>query len=450
MSELETSINGESPVALEININHRYQAGEMGVIEFRIKNQGRHLIKSLDLDVNCPYEKSKTKSLKKLDPSVEKRSSFQFEPERGGEALLEVAIRCDDASGEPLVFRGETSVSISSKNEGSTSHTSFTLDIHDIEKFMGNDLSELIGGAGKDRELDAGRLNERMERKDPFWMRVDLDLDETETMRVRAASRKIILPPGDQMPAKAERALLESLDPAIPRRIFIFSMPEVVFGREPLRSHAVLRFLPDYDKDPRSATISAEQFVARYRNGNCVLSMAPRGHALMSVSRQLVGPDDEVAIAAGTDVKIGSCEFTLRITGVPRSDDARWKPSRGEIFRCDPAVDPFEQSPWDLVSFTRPANGQEEEYLWLQSKMEIGWEPSGPLGLQLGRPHVPRARLAFWNGRYYLEALGAEAVIKAGGVEILPGKILCLNAETEISFGPHRYLWRLRAASVTV
>jgi hypothetical protein len=444
MSEMESSINAESPVVLEININHRYKAGEMGVIEFRIKNQGERVIKSLDLDVNCPYENSKTKSLKRLEPAVVKRSSFQYGPGLGGEALLEIAVRCDDEFGQPLVFKGDTTLIVSSKNEGPTSHTSFTLDIHDIDKFMGNDLSELIGGVGKDRGLDAGRLNERMERKEPFWMRVDLDLDEAESMHVRAASRKIILPAGGQMPAKAERALLESLDPAVPRRFFIFSMPEVVFGREPQRSHAVLRFLPDFEKDPRSTTISAEQFVARFRDDNCYLSMAPKGRALMSVNHRLIGAKDEIPVAAGTDVKIGSCEFSLRISCAPRSDDARWQLSRGEIFRLDPTIDPFEQSPWDWIGFQRPANGQEEEYLWLLSKMEIGWEPSGPLGLQVGRPHVPRARLAFWNGRYYLEALGNEAVIRAGGLELLPGKIICLSAETELSFGPHRYMWRPR------
>jgi hypothetical protein len=447
MSEIDPTITAESPVALEINTNHRYKADEMGVIEFRIKNQGPRPIRSLDLMlVDCPCERSKSKSetLKNLAPSSEKKAVFQFEPEKGGEALLRIALRWQDENGHPMVFQGKTWVSISSKNEGSSSQTSFTLDIHDIEKFMGNDLSELIGGVGKEKGLDAQRLSERMERKEPFWMLVDLDLDETETMRLRNASRKILTAEGGQLPKRCERALMESMEPTAPRRVYIYSMPQVIFGREAQRSDVVLRFLPDFDKDPRSTTISAEQFVVQYRENDCILSLAPKGHALMSVNHKIIGSKDELPLSAGTDIKIGSCELSLRVSCVPRSEDNQWKLTRGELFRFDPSVDPFENARWDLVSFCRPANGQEEEYFWLLGKIDIGWESSVAAGLQLGRPPAARARLAYWNGRYYLEALGAEPEIKIAGSMLQPGRVRCLDAETDIGFGPHRFRWRLR------
>jgi len=445
MSDSGDSYAAESPVTLEINANHRYKADEMGVIEFRIRNQSSRPVKTLDLTVACPCERSKNKSalLTNLLPSVEKKPSFQFEPARGGEALLEIEIRTEDADGIPLIFRGQTSVSISSKNEGAASHTSFTLDIHDIQKFMGNDLSNMIAGVGKDRGLDAGRLHERMESKEPFWMRVDLDVDEGETLRRRAALRRIIAPAAAQMPARTERASLASLNPSVPHRIFIYSMPEVIFGREPQRSDAVLRFLPDSDQDPRSVTISAEQFLVRCRGGHCTLSLAPRGRALMSVNRRLIAETEEIPIKSGTEIKIGSCEFTLRIACAPRSEDPRWKATRSEIFRFDPSEDPFQNSPWDCVGFSRPANGREEEYLWLLRKMEIGWEADAGSEVQFGFPVRPRAHLGFWNGRYYLEAAAADSGISAAKTDLLPGKILCLDSECEIAFGPHRFQWKL-------
>ncbi len=445
MDELQPGIEIRPPVELEINTNHRYKADEMGVIEFRIRNQGGRLLRSLELVVDCPCEiaRTKTVSLSSLAPRSEKKPSFRFEPARGGEALLEIEVRTEDENRLPLVFHGQTSVTISSRNEGTSSHTSFTLDIHDIEKFMGNDLSELLGGAGKSREINPERLHERMERKEPFWMRVDLDLDEPETARRRTALRQILTPPAGQMPARTMRALLESLDASSPRRIFVYSMPEVRFGREPRINDAVLRFLPDFFNDPRSRTISGEQFVVRYREGECALTMAEKGHALMAVNGKLVRESEEVPLAGAAEIKIGTCEFQLKLSCAPRTEDAQWRRTREEIQRFDPGSSPFDSSRWDVVGFSRPANGPEEEYLWLLRKMDLGWESGAAPGLQLGRPAAPRARLSYWNGRYYLESLGAEGEIKAGAAVLPAGKILCLGAETEISFGPWPFRWIL-------
>jgi len=445
MNDFQPGAGTESPVALEINTNHRYKADEMGVIEFRIRNQATAVIKNLTLMLDCPCEKSKTKSavLKNLLPSSEKKPSFQFEPARGGEALLEVELSLEDEKCLPLVYRGQTSVTISSKNEGSSSHTSFTLDIHDIEKFMGNDLSELLGGVGKDKEIDAARLHQRMERKEPFWMRVDLDFDETETAQRRSALRHIITPPSGQMPFRASKACLESLDPKVPHRVFFYSMPEVIFGREEQKSDVVLRFLPDFDNDPRSKTISAEQLLVRYRTGECTIGMAPNAHQLMSINHRLLKETEQLSLAGPAEIKIGPCEMTLKVACLPRSEDQQWLRTREEIMQSDPGKDLFDGSPLDLVGFSRPTNGQEEEYFWLLRKMEIGWETAAAAGLQLGWPLKPRARLIFWSGRYYLEALGSESEIKTGSSALPPGKIACLESETEIGFGSRRFVWRL-------
>ena len=444
MDEQQQGFDARPPVSLEINVNHRYKADEMGVIEFRIRNEGARVIKNLDLVVDCPCEKSARKpaALKNITPSSEKKTSFQFEPARGGEALLEIELQVEDESRLPLVFRGQTSITISSRNESTTSHTSFNIEFRDVQKFMGNDLSGILAGAGKG-EINAERLHERMERKEPFWMRVDLDFDEQDTESRRSALRQILAPAAAHMPPRTTRALLESLDPEAPRRAFVFSMPEVVFGREPQKSDAVLRFLPDFFNDPRSRTISGEQFIVRYREGECTLGMAPKGRQVMSVNHKLLAGQEEVPLAGSADIKIGPCELSLKVACAVRVEDARYARTVEEIVRFDPGNDPFEASRWDFVSFTRPSNGPEEEYLWLFRKAEIGWEPGGAAGLQLGRPTTARARLVFWNGRYYLEATASAADIKIGTAALPPGKIACLEADAAITFGSLRFIWRL-------
>jgi hypothetical protein len=440
-----TMDENKPPVVLEINTSHRYRADEMGVIEFRIRNQGDRFLRVLGLVIDCPCQKTRTKSasLKNLAPFSEKRASFQFEPARGGEALLNVEICAEDENRLPIVTRGQASISISSKNEGSSSHTSFTLDIHDIDKFMGNDLSELLGGAGKQREINAERLHERMERKEPFWMRVDLELDDHETAERRTALRQILYPPPARMPARSTKALLESLEPSAPRRIFFYSMPELRFGRETRANDAVIRFLPDFFNDPRSKTISGEQFVTRYAGGECTLAMAEKGHAIMTLGGRTVHGTERLPLSGTAELKIGTCEFTLKISCVARSEDSHWKRTRDEIVQGDPGNDPFEASRWDLIDFSRPANGTEEEYLWLLHKSDLGWGTGADSTLQPGKPENPRARISYWNGRYYLESLGANAEIRAGGSALAPGKVLCLETETAIDFGPLRFRWAL-------
>ena len=318
------------PVGLEINISHRYKAGEMGVFEFRIRNLISRAIPALDLAVECPCQVTRRKSaaVKNIPPASEKRPHFQFEPARGGEALLEIELIVDDENRFPQVYRGQSSVSISSENEGSKSPTSFNIDIHDIQKLMGNDLSGLLTIAGQ--ELNEDRLRERMERKEPFWMRVDLDLDEYDTQRRRTAKREIIHVP-DHRTFRTARALIESVDPSFPKRLFLYSAQEIRFGRNAQKNDAVLRFLPDFYNDERSKTISGEQFVVRYGNGEGYLSLAPQGHASVSWDGRAVERNEKVPLTGGSQLTIGTHEFALRISCVASSNDSHWMRSREEI-----------------------------------------------------------------------------------------------------------------------
>ena len=108
----------------------------------------------------------------------------------------------------------------------------------------------------------------------------------------------------------------------------------------------------------------------------------------------------------------------------------------------DPCDDPYKNSRWDLVTFARKNNGEEEAYLWLLRKLELGWGLEVSAGLEAGTTVNPRARISFWNRRYYLEPLGSEAQVRAGGLLLRPGQIACLGAETDISLGPLRFRWK--------
>ena len=163
----------------------------------------------------------------------------------------------------------------------------------------------------------------------------------------------------------------------------------------------------------------------------------------MSVNHKLLAEQEQIPLAGIADIKIGPCELSLKVACATRAEDARFSRTIEEILRFDPGKDPFEASRWDFISFTRPANGPEEEYLWLFRKAEIGWNPGGAPDLQLGRPVTARARLVFWNGRYYLEAAGTTADIKIGSAALPPGKIACLEADAAITFGTLRFVWRL-------
>ncbi len=442
MDDIKTA-SGEPPIVLEINANHRYKAGHMGVLEFRIRNLSSGLLPSVKMLVDCPCERAREKSvvLRSLAPSSEKKPSFQFEPARGGEALLAIEITVETGDQIPAVYRGQASVDISSADEARASATSFNIDIHEIGKFMGNDLSGMLSIAGK--ELNEDRLRERMTQKEPFWMRVDLDLDEQETLIRQDAARKILCIPAGQIPPKTFRALLESMDPALPLRIQVVSSSMVRFGRHAQKNDVVLRFLPDFQNDERSKTISGEQFVTRCSEGECFLSAAQNSHAFTLVGGRPVKPDEQIPIAGGTEIRIGTQELGLRVYAAARREDAQWKRASSKFRSFDPGEDAFRATRWDYLRFVRFTNGPEEQYLWLLRKIDLGWGDEESAEFILGQPARPRARLLFANNRYFLESMDPETEIKAADSVLRTGDILCLGSGMEIQLGKLRFLWKL-------
>jgi hypothetical protein len=276
-------------------------------------------------------------------------------------------------------------------------------------------------------------------------MRIDLDLDEHETVRRRAAKRDIVHVPGGRPPFRSFRAVLESEDSSTPpQRLFLYSCPQIRFGRSVQKSDAVIRFLPDFNSDERSFTISSEQFVAQYRKGSCFVTPANEAHASMCVNGRAALPEEQIAIESGSTVVIGSHELTLKTLSVDSVTDPFWERTREEIIRFDPGDDPFKDAPCDLMIFFRRFNGEEESYSWLFRKMDFSWSDSGATGLEFGAAVVdPKARLSFWNGRYYLEPVGVDVQIRAGACMLQTGQIACLGVETDIAFGSLQFRWKL-------
>ncbi len=312
------------------------------------------------------------------------------------------------------------------------------LNIHRLESYAGNDLAGMLRSAGDERELNEDRVRERIARGEPWWVDVGLELDEAETSRRSTESRSFFCVPDAPCPARASKALLESADPAEPRRIFLYSSPEVRFGRNTQKNDAVLRFLPDFFGDERSKTISSEQFVARSAGEGCTLTLSPQGRAPLTCNGKVVEQGKQLPLATGDEIRIGAHEFTLRVYCEPRTNDHGWLRTRELALRLDPGDDHFAACPWDFVSFSRTANGPEEEYCWLFRKADIGWAPGA--GLRLGQPG---ARLSFWNGRYYVEATDPAREVKVGGRRLLPREAACLGTETEIALGTRTFRWTL-------
>ena len=443
MDEVRGDIGHRCHVALDINASHSYRAGELGVLEFRIRNEASWRIPTLEIRVDCPCEHSGRKSatLRNLSSASEKKQPFRFEPGRSGAALLEIEVACEGQDGMPLIYRGQTCLNVAAK-EDARSAPNISLDVHDLFKesaVQRSDLKGLITIAAGDRDQDRGSGS--AEPKEPRWVPVDLDLDEAETEKRRQESRRICSVPAGQAQTSSQQARLESLDPAAPRRIFIYSMPEVRFGRHTQRNNVVLRFLPDFYRDERSKTISGEQFVVRYAEGKCLLALAPGARAPLSLNRRMLLQGEEIALIPGSDLRIGTHDFGLCVSCFPKVEDDHWARSRDELRRSDPGDDRFRASSWDCLVFTRTSNGPEEEYVWILRKIALDWDPAETAGLKLGPPAGGRARLSFWNGHHYLEVLDPAAEVEVGARRLKPGDIARLGAQTELSFGASRFSW---------
>jgi hypothetical protein len=438
---------GDAPqrplVALDINANQSYRAAQMGILEFRIRNEAAWRIPLLEITIDCPCEHSGRKSatLKNLASASDKRQPFRFEPGRGGAALLEIQIACEGQDGMPRIYRGQTSVNVAPKEDARSSNIS--LDVHDLidtSMVQRSDLRGLITiDAGK-KEND--RHPETLEQKQPVWVPDDLELDENETQLRREAARHLFFIPSGQAPLRALQAQLESLDPSVPLRVFFCSMPIVRFGRDTRKSDMILRYLPDFYNDERSKTISGEQFILRYSEGRCLLTLASGARAPLSVNGRIIIQQEEIPLTEGLQLKIGTHDFGLQLTCLPAIEDAHWTCSRNEVRRSNPGDDPFQGSRWDCLILTRTSNGPEERYVWLLRRVALSWEASRADSLQLGQSLGSQACLCYWNGAYYLESLDPTAELEVEGRRLKQGDLARLGQAVEISFGTLRCSWK--------
>ncbi len=445
MEKSHSVAGGGCPVALEINVSHEYKTDEAGVLEFRIRNQGPRPIRSLDLTVESEHGKSSTPitQVVNLTPLSEIRVSVEFKPRRAGETPLEIRVCFEHDDLLPFVYGARAHLFIFPPEGARSCSTSFDINIHEVGRFTGNDLSSLVTTAGDEKEINEDRLREKMERNEPFWMAANLELNEEETARERAAFRRLLFLPDGQAPPRTSRAVFESLESAAACRVFVYSMPELRFGRHTQKNDVVLRFLPDFQDDERSKSISAEQFVARHQPDKCVVSLAGGAHAPMSFGGRVMKPGDQAVLSPGAEIKIGNLEFSLRISGTARTADTLGTPVFEKLRRADPGDDPFQSSSWNAWVFSRTTNGPEESYVWLLRKMELGWRLESPTSLVLDGSTAPGARLSFWRGRYYLEALNTRQQVAVAGRVLEPGEIACLGQHAEISFGALRFQWKL-------
>jgi hypothetical protein len=433
---------------LEIDANRVFKVGETGVLDFRITNRDAAPIPSIVFSVACPCELNRHKNKTERNVPVSSDSAprsrqvrFPFDPSRAGEALLEIELSCTGQDKRPCVLRGQTSVLISSAGERAPS-TSFHIDIHDNERFMGNDLSGFVNMASQARPDADAWVRERMHRPEPFWMRVDLELDVEAGARLGEAVRQIVHVDG--LPPRSQRAILESLEPARQRRVYICSLQEVRFGRSQ-DNDVVLRFLPDFSADERSRTISAEQFIVRQNGDQFFLSPAPNAHAPMAVDGGLLSPGDRVPLTGGARLSVGRSRFELEVACHYRPEDPHWIRSLEEIRRLDPGEDPLELSSFDCLQFSRVTNGTEEEYWLVPRKVEIGWEEGAAAGFPRILSDGARAaqgRISYRKGRYYLEPLGLEKVAVEGH-RLGSGEIACLGPDCRIFLGSSVLRWRL-------
>jgi hypothetical protein len=280
-----------------------------------------------------------------------------------------------------------------------------------------------------------------MSSKEPFWMRVVLELDREETEHLRKDQRQIVWLLSGQAPHRAQRALLESLDDPYPRRIFIYSKPVVSFGRAQTSNEAVLRFLPDFYGDERSKTISAEQMVVQFTENQFQVALAPKGRAPTAIDGKILGPDEKLPLADGTEILIGTANFKMTLSCIVQERTAHWERSRDAIRRSDPGDDLFGSSQFDAIRFIRVTNGTEEEYVLLPRRLNLGWSREG--GLLLGLQDRAGARLSYWNQRFYLEPFSSESEIKVDNRALQQGEVACLGSDSTIFFADFRFRWRL-------
>jgi hypothetical protein len=445
----EPAVSGIAPLAgpqpapachvdLEIDANKVYRTSELGSLDLRVTNRCRDVVDA-SLAVTCPCldQPAKDRTLKGLVPSRSRIVHVQWRPAHGGEAVLDLALTFNDPTGGEWALSGDTVVVVARPGEQQSS--SFHFDIHDIEKFMGNDLSGLvrIGTLGQ-QELDPDALLARYRNRVPLWMAIDLQLEHGPS------DRRIIDRAGAATPRRALASLV-STDGATSVRFDLVTGPRVRLGKLPRPDNDICLVWEDESpQDERGKHISRRQFELVPTAKGISFCNSKQGGPTTYLGTALLATGQSVPLPEVAAVMLGTFVLEISIAIVQDTHATRDAATSARLQKHDPGPDQMPADcPVSAVRLQRRNNALDLQYCWILRSAIVGSDPSCGLPVTDASIAPRHARIMAWRGRFYLEDLASAGTTVVDGTTLGRGDIVALGQAHEIRFGSRVFRWAL-------
>ena len=449
-------------VELQIDANKSLYLGELGNINFRLKNHTPREISSVKLSISCQSVKdpvSRPLPGGRLSPSQERDIRTNIKPGSKGEDLLEIQLEYTPEGGRRQYMMGEAELMIFDRDDiASQLHTTgpqqVSINISDVQKMMAVEMKDLLSTDSRERSV-ADVIKNLQARGEPIWVQISLYPDEEKIRRAtrvepaRPSAPKLQLAGSAEDIPAANAMLLRVASPAdLPSsRMHVFSKSEVAMGRLSKNDIRLLK-LPIRQKGDEnykaSELISRLHLTGTY-DGDAfavVDSGSSMGTVVSEYSQNRIPDGEPVEVPDGGEIVVaGVLDLRLDTARRGEQDDillelrefkVNWRTPFSKSLA--PAFGLNGNGSHQWLRLRRTNNPTGDEYLILVSTALIG--SGSDCAWVLDHPSVKKrhARVILYQGRYWIHAWDKEQIAVDG--QTLSGmQIAVLHAGSTVSIG---------------
>jgi len=408
---------GESlPVTLEINDNHFYMEGCLGVLDLRVTNHLDASVAEAAITVEGSYLGRHEYDLW-LPARGSAGAKIQVAPSVAGEHLLDLAVRVV-VDGRVRVFSAQPTLMVLKEDENPSNVTMVFDQRMDAGKNIGYGLSirnEVKEGFAQGMLRNTNDL--MRQSFDDSWHTIALRHDRRRTDEaLQGRYTQVIRVSAPAVADATDRAAVLLPDRAGVRRVLLLGTDRVTFGRRREGNDVILRLWPrGEDADTLTRQISSRHVDLALNdegaavtdldtaNGTTLDGQPVRGGAAVPVDR----PSD---LAVARALRLRLIPFTAAATHDPVEIDVF-----DQLGRADPLWRTARQ--WSLRSMVvqRCDNaGDEEKYVAVYRWIEIGHGPGNEIILPQACRGRKCMRLIRRDGCFWLESRCQDEALRAG------------------------------------
>jgi len=435
----------QAPFELEINNNHFYMQGKVGVVDFKLRNLSDREITNFRLGMTCDYfVREHTLALPRMSPGRAFRRRLQVMAKEAGEFLINLRVECE-LDGEPRVYTAQQSIRVLEPNK-EVNHLAINASMN---VSAGGDL----GFGASIRNEVAEQLAKGVVKTTndlitqtfaDAWEAIHVEYDDYESDLLRPEPRELtIVEQLPRMAAPMVQAMFVHGHAESAPRTMLLALPTIRMGRNRQHSDLVLRVLPRSEKhDELSRQITGSR-------PHCTIALTDAGLVLTDhettngtvLDGEAVTGETAVPLDRASTLEVGKA-ISLELT--PFTDHTQ-TPELTDVGLG--AVDNLwvaaERAGLRSLLIRRLSNLQaQEQYLIVYRWAQVGNDEHCEIRISSDAAEPTRGRVIRRGGQWWLQRWVSEVDFTVGQIPLAANQAAALSPDLPVRIGDDTLVFR--------